>query len=45
MAKSQMLEKTAAVGIDGVMWQDYEDDLEAKLIDLHGRIHRGKRVF
>jgi len=35
------LKKTAAVGIDGVTWQDYEHDLEAKLIDLHGRIHRG----
>ena len=36
-----MLKKTAAVGIDGVTWQDYAHDLEAKLIDLHGRIHRG----
>jgi group II intron reverse transcriptase/maturase len=35
------LKKTAAVGIDGVTWHDYEHDLEAKLIDLHGRIHRG----
>ena len=35
------LKKTAAVGIDGITWQDYEHDLEAKLIDLHGRIHRG----
>ena len=35
------LKKTAAVGIDGVTWQEYEHDLEAKLIDLHGRIHRG----
>ena len=39
------LKKTAAVGIDGVTWQDYEHDLEAKLKDLHGRIHRGKRVL
>ena len=35
------LKKTAAVGIDGITWQDYEHDLEVKLIDLHGRIHRG----
>ena len=34
------LKKTAAVGIDGVTWQEYEHDLEAKLIDLHGQIHR-----
>lgn len=35
------LKKTAAVEIDGITWQDYEHDLEAKLIDLHGRIRRG----
>jgi RNA-directed DNA polymerase len=35
------LKKTAAVGVDGVTWQDYEQDLEARLADLHGRIHRG----
>ncbi len=35
------LKKTAAVGIDGITWQEYEHDLEDKLIDLHGRIHRG----
>ena len=35
------LKKTAAVGIDGVTWKDYERDLEANLMDLHGRIHRG----
>jgi RNA-directed DNA polymerase len=35
------LKKTAAVGIDGVTWQDYEQGLEEKLKDLHGRIHRG----
>jgi RNA-directed DNA polymerase len=36
-----MLKRTAAVGIDGVSWQDYEQALEGNLIDLHGRIHRG----
>ena len=35
------LKKTAAVGIDGITWQEYEHDLEPKLIDLDGRIHRG----
>lgn len=35
------LKKTAAVGVDGVTWQDYERDLEANIADLHGRIHRG----
>ena len=36
------LKKTAAVGIDGVTWQDYAHDLGVELIDLHGRIHRGR---
>jgi RNA-directed DNA polymerase len=35
------LKKTAAVGVDGVTWQEYERDLEANIADLHGRIHRG----
>ena len=35
------LKKTAAVGIDGITWQDYGQALEENLIDLHGRIHRG----
>ena len=35
------LKKTAAVGVDQVTWQEYEQDLEARLSDLHGRIHRG----
>lgn len=34
------LKKTEAVGIDEVTWQDYEHGLEAKLMDLHGRLHR-----
>jgi hypothetical protein len=24
-----------------VTWRDYEDDLEAQLVDLHVRVHRG----
>jgi group II intron reverse transcriptase/maturase len=35
------LKKTAAVGVDGVTWHEYEQNLEANIIDLHDRIHRG----
>jgi RNA-directed DNA polymerase len=42
----------AAPGVDGVMWRDYGQDLEANLRDLHARVHRGayrakptRRVF
>ena len=35
------LKKSAALGIDGVTWSDYEADVEANLADLHDRIHRG----
>jgi RNA-directed DNA polymerase len=35
------LKKNAAAGVDGLTWQDYEADLERKLKDLHGRVHRG----
>jgi hypothetical protein len=35
------LKKKAAPGVDGVTWEEYGRDLEAKLIDLHGRVHRG----
>ncbi|QDU88415.1 Group II intron-encoded protein LtrA [Pirellulimonas nuda] len=35
------LKKAAAVGIDEVTWHDYEQDLEDRIPDLHGRIHRG----
>jgi RNA-directed DNA polymerase len=35
------LKKKAAPGVDGVTWEEYGRDLEAKLMDLHGRIHRG----
>ena len=35
------LKKTAAVGVDGVTWHEYERNLEANLLDLHDRIHRG----
>jgi RNA-directed DNA polymerase len=35
------LKRSAAAGVDGVSWQQYEQGLEARLIDLHGRVHRG----
>jgi RNA-directed DNA polymerase len=31
----------AAPGVDGVTWQDYGQDLEGNLGDLHARVHRG----
>jgi RNA-directed DNA polymerase len=46
------LKRKAAPGVDGVTWQEYEDGLEDRLTDLHGRVHRGayrakpsKRVY
>jgi len=51
-ASFHKLRKSAAVGVDGVSWREYERDLEARIADLHGRIHRGafrakpsKRVY
>ena len=35
------LKKQAAPGVDGVTWEEYEQGLEDRLIDLHGRVHRG----
>src|SRR6201987_3838802 len=35
------LKRTAAPGVDGVTWQDYEADLEPNLEDLHGRVQQG----
>ena len=35
------LKKQAAPGVDGMTWEEYGQDLEARLADLHGRIHRG----
>lgn len=35
------LKKTAAVGVDGVTWYEYEQDVEERIADLHDRIHRG----
>jgi len=35
------LKRQAAPGVDGVTWEEYGQTLEARLSDLHGRIHRG----
>ncbi|MBI4728350.1 MAG: group II intron reverse transcriptase/maturase [Acidobacteria bacterium] len=35
------LKRRAAPGVDGVTWQQYGQDLEANLRDLHARLHRG----
>jgi RNA-directed DNA polymerase len=35
------LKRNAAPGVDGVKWKEYEDGLEDRLKDLHGRVHRG----
>jgi RNA-directed DNA polymerase len=35
------LRPKAAPGVDGVTWQDYGENLEENLRDLHGRVHRG----
>ena len=35
------LKRSAAPGVDGMTWQDYEMDLERNLHDLHRRVHQG----
>jgi group II intron reverse transcriptase/maturase len=35
------LKREAAPGVDGMTWDEYGEDLERRLEDLHGRIHRG----
>jgi len=35
------LHRKASPGVDGVTWQQYEENLEANLRDLHARLHRG----
>jgi RNA-directed DNA polymerase len=35
------LRPKAAPGVDGVTWQDYGQDLEENLRDLHARVHKG----
>jgi len=40
-AAYRALSPRAAAGVDGVTWNAYGQDLEANLLDLHGRLHRG----
>ncbi len=35
------LRKDAASGVDGVTWSEYGERLEARLLDLQDRVHRG----
>jgi RNA-directed DNA polymerase len=35
------LRRKAAAGVDGMVWEDYEAGLEARLADLNDRVHRG----
>ena len=35
------LKRDAAPGVDAVTWKDYETDLDARLRDLHSRVHTG----
>jgi group II intron reverse transcriptase/maturase len=35
------LKRKASPGVDGVTWKEYEVNLEARLRDLHERVHRG----
>jgi RNA-directed DNA polymerase len=35
------LKREAAPGVDGRTWQSYKQNLEANLVELHTRIHRG----
>jgi RNA-directed DNA polymerase len=35
------LNRKAAAGVDGITWEQYGVQLEAKLRDLHARLHRG----
>jgi RNA-directed DNA polymerase len=35
------LKKNAAPGVDRMTWREYRRGLEARLLDLHGRVHRG----
>jgi group II intron reverse transcriptase/maturase len=37
----QRLRKDAASGVDGVAWGEYGENLDARLLDLQDRVHRG----
>jgi RNA-directed DNA polymerase len=35
------LKRDAAAGVDGITWDEYGNELERRLADLHARVHRG----
>ena len=35
------LKRNAAPGVDGLTWEEYEQGLEANVVELHARVHRG----
>ena len=35
------LKKTASAGVDGMVWSEYEDGLDERLLALHDRVHSG----
>jgi group II intron reverse transcriptase/maturase len=35
------MKRDAAPGVDGMMWETYEEDLDRRIEDLHGRVKRG----
>ena len=35
------LRKDTSAGVDGMTWGEYEEGLEERLLDLHGRVHSG----
>ena len=36
-----LLKRDAASGVDGMTWHDYGEGLDARLLDLHARVHQG----
>jgi RNA-directed DNA polymerase len=36
------LKKHASAGVDSVTWSEYGEELQSRLIDLHGRVHSGR---
>jgi len=35
------LKENTAPGVDGLTWRAYEEGLDAKILDLHSRLHKG----
>ena len=36
------LKRQAAMGVDGVSWRDYQENLDDNIVNLHSRIHSGR---